>query len=402
MRTKPEKLARLPRRVALALLVSFPAFQHSGDVAFAQETEEAQTALATVTVSKATTREMRAVVPVDGTVFPKQKILITPELDGLQVRQVLVDLGDEVKAGDILVRLKPARIEAELSQAQANVAQARSSVKQAESKIASATATETRVETDLERVATLAESGSVSKASYDEALAAAEESRAALQSARDGLAIAKAQLAVAESQLGEAELHLSQTDITSPVYGVVGARDADVGAVTAMAGQPLLTLYENGTMELWAEVIETALARIEPGDGGTIEVAGIGPLTGIVRLVSPTVDPTTRLGEVKITLEGSPELRSGLFGRGEIETERRQAVSVPITAILTDADGAYVQAVIDGVVRRTPVTPGLVWQDWREIVTGLDEGTTVISRAGAFFRDGDHVRTVATEADARP
>lgn len=371
-------------------------------VAAAQETGQQPAAIATVTIATAATTEVRAVVPVAGTVIPRRKVLITPEIDGLQVRQVLVDVGDPVRSGDLLVRLKRDRIEAELSEAKAEVARARSAIRQSESQISSTAAALARVESEFARMERLREGGSASQSAYDEALAAAQEARAAAQSARDGLAISEAQLAQAEAQQDVAALRLSQTEITAPVYGVVGAREAQVGALTAGASAPLLTLYENGTMELSAEVIETALADIEAGDGGIVEVAGVGPLVGLVRSVSPTVDPTTRLGEVLITLEGDPGLKSGLFGRGEIETDRHMAVTVPITALLSDATGAYVQVIDDGVVRRRDVTAGLVWQDRREIVAGLDEGEVVVARAGAFFRDGDRVRGVADETKAEP
>jgi multidrug efflux pump subunit AcrA (membrane-fusion protein) len=169
-----------------------------------------------------------------------------------------------------------------------------------------------------------------------------------------------------------------------------------------MSGDPLFTIFTGGSLELAAEVLETSLGEIEPGDGGTVEVAGIGPLVGVVRLVSPTVDPTTRLGEVRITLENHQGLRSGLFASGVIETERRLGLTVPLSAILSDAEGDYVQVVEDGVVARRPVTPGLVWQGQREIVTGLAEGETVIARSGAFFRDGDRVRPIEPEPGERP
>jgi hypothetical protein len=77
-------------------------------------------------------------------------------------------------------------------------------------------------------------------------------------------------------------------------------------------------------------------------------------------------------------------------------------LTVPLSAILSDAEGDYVQVVEDGIVARRPVTPGLVWQGQREIVTGLAEGETVIARSGAFFRDGDRVRPIEPEPGERP
>jgi hypothetical protein len=129
-----------------------------------------------------------------------------------------------------------------------------------------------------------------------------------------------------------------------------------------------------------------------------MDVAGIGALDGFVRLVPPTVDPVTRLGLVRITPVGNPRLRPGLFASGSIVTEKRQALTVPITAVLTDAAGPYVQVIDGGTVARRAVQPGLIWQDRQEVMSGLAEGETVIARAGAFFRDGDKVRAVQPEA----
>jgi RND family efflux transporter MFP subunit len=254
----------------------------------------------------------------------------------------------------------------------------------------------------LTRISQLFQNGNVSEATYDDAVAKAEGARAEAASAKDALAIAEAERSGAELQRHIAEINLSWTEITAPVTGIIGERNVKVGALTSMSGEPLLTIFEGGALELAAEVIETSLGDIEPGDGGAVEVAGIGPLVGIVRLVSPTVDAMSRLGEVRITVEGHGGLRSGLFGSGVIETERRMALTVPLTAILSDTDGDYVQVVREGVVERRPVVPGLVWQGRREIVSGLEQGETVIERSGAFFRDGDNVRPVEPEPRAQP
>jgi HlyD family secretion protein len=366
--------------------------------ASAQDAAAAQPVAAAVTVAEAAVREVSAVVPISGTVLPRVEVLVTPQVSGAQIRQVRVDIGDWVDNGDLLIRLRRDVLEIELSQAEAEEARADSAIRQARNQISSTAASEQQAEADLERYAKLFESGSVSQASYDEVVARTEAARAAAASARDGLAIAEAQAAGARLQREIAEMNLSWTEITAPTTGLVGARTAKVGSLTSLSGEPLLTIFEGGTLELSADVIESSLGDIKPGDGGTIAISGIGPMIGIVRLVSPTVDPRTRLGEVRISLESDVRLRSGLFGSGFIETERRLALTVPITAVLSDSDGPYVQVVEYGRISHRAVTPGLIWQGQREIVSGLEAGETVIARAGAFFRDGDRVRPVGSAA----
>jgi HlyD family secretion protein len=359
-------------------------------------------ALPTVTTATVKKHELRAVVQVSGTVVPKEEVYVTPQLNGVQIRQVLVDVGDWVNAGDTLVKLRRDLYESQLSQANAETARARSSVGQARNQITSTEVQLATAEAELLRVKRLFQSGSVSQASYDTVLVHTASSRAAAASAQHGLAIAQASEDVALAQLDIAELNLKWTVITSLVTGIVGKRNAKVGSLTAIGSAPLLTIFQGGALELSAEVIETALGSLAPGDGSTIEVAGIGPLIATVRMVAPTVNDFTRLGDVRITLENDKNMRAGLFGRGVIEIDKRMALALPVTAFLSDEDGTYVQTVEDGVVVRRAVIAGLIWQNLREVNEGLAGGETVIARAGAFFRDGDRVRVLETSAeDAR-
>lgn len=351
-------------------------------------------AVPAVTAATVQEREVKAVVPVSGTVRPYNEVYITPQLTGVQIQQVRVESGDWVNGGEVLVRLRRDLYEAQVSQAKAEVLRAESLIRQSQNQIASTVAALSEVEAELGRNQQLFANGSISQAAIDQVATRAESARADAASARDGLAISEAVKAQADSQLKIAELNLRWTDITSPVTGRVGARNANVGSLTSAGAPPLLTVYEGGTLELSAEVIETAIGDISDGDGGDIFVSGVGTLIGSVRFVSSTVDEVTRLGEVRIGLQSHDGLRAGLFGRGEIETERRMALTVPITAVLSDDDGPYVQLIESGQVMRQPIVPGLIWQGLREVVEGLEEGDTVIARAGAFFRDGDAVRIV--------
>jgi len=364
-----------------------------------QETA-AETAIS-VTVAEARVLHVAAAATVAGTVVPWKEALVTPLVSGQQIIQVLVEEGDWVDSGDVVVRLRGDLLEAQLAQARAAEVSAQSAIRQAKNQIASTQAALTQAESEMARYQRLLDSGSVSQAAYDEVLARALSARASAASAEDGQAMAEAQAAQAQASLHVAELNLSWTQITAPVSGIVGVRNAKIGSLTGASPEPLLTLIEGGTLELSAEVIETALSDLKPGQGGSVRVAGIDrPLIALVRHVAPTVDPLTRLGEVRITLEGHAGLRSGLFASGAIVTEERDAVTVPITAVLTDADGAYVQVVRDGVVERRAVQPDLIFQGQREIRQGLEPGEMVIARAGAFFRDGDVVRPIPVEAGA--
>jgi len=112
-----------------------------------------------------------------------------------------------------------------------------------------------------------------------------------------------------------------------------------------------------------------------------------------VRLVSPEIDKASRMGSLRVAVDAPADLRIGGFARGEIETDRKTALSLPASAVIQTAETASVDAIRDGHVRKTQVKTGLVVEGRVEIVEGLAAGDVVAARAGAFLNDGDRVTT---------
>jgi HlyD family secretion protein len=124
----------------------------------------------------------------------------------------------------------------------------------------------------------------------------------------------------------------------------------------------------------------------------------IDTIRGHVRLVDPTVDKASRLGRVAITLTPHPAMRAGIFARGNITLGTRQAVTVPLSAVLFGRDGAYVQLVTSNVVAMRSVATGFKRDGRIEIVNGLVEGQEVVARAAAFVRPGERIMPVRDAA----
>ncbi len=168
-----------------------------------------------------------------------------------------------------------------------------------------------------------------------------------------------------------------------------------MGAIATSGTEPLFRMIQDGVVEVRAEIVETALAQIKENDTAEVEIPGVGIVKGSVRLVSRTVDPTNRLGEVRVSLEAGRPLRTGIFAGGWIVTDRRDGLTAPTTAVLTDATGDHVFEVEQDTLVRRDVTAGLIWNDRREILDGLADGAVVIAKASAFFSDGDKVNPIA-------
>lgn len=368
------------------------------EVTSAEAATASQRAVPTATVARAEMTEMQARVPVTGTLVARQDVQVFAQVSGFEITEILVEAGDQVQAGQVLARLSDETLTAQLAQAEAEYQRAVAGVGQANSQIASTEASLTQAVTALERVQKLRSSGNAPQATLDQAVATEANARAQANSAADGLAVANAALAQALAARNLAQLDVQRTQIMAPVPGLVVTRNAQLGAIASGAGDPLFRIVANDEIELSAEVIETDLLGLVPDLPAEINVAGIGPVQGHVRLVPASVDPVTRLGVLRIALEDDQPLRTGVFASGSIVTQRRQALSVPTTAVLSDHQGQRVQIVKDGAVHSRPVTAGLVWDGRREILSGLEAGETVIARAGAFFRDGDKVNAVSSDA----
>ncbi|MFI0395538.1 efflux RND transporter periplasmic adaptor subunit [Paracoccus jiaweipingae] len=353
-----------------------------------------------VTLAQAETAEMRAQVRVSGTLVARQVVQVYPQVSGFEIRELLVEAGDHVSAGQPLARLSDDTLRAQLAQAEAEFQRAQAARSQAQSQIASTGASLAQAQAALDRVQRLKRSGNASQAALDQAVSAEAGATAAAASARDGLAVAEAALAQAGAARDLAQLNLDRSVIAAPVSGVVSQRNAEQGALATGGGEPMFTLIRDGEIEMEGEVIETALPALKPGAPARISVAGTGQIDGKLRLVPARVDPVTRLGQVRIALTQSPGLRPGLFASGWIVTQTRQAVTVPLNAVLSDEQGDRVQVVKDGVIHTRPVTAGLIWEGRREIRDGLAEGESVVARSGAFFRDGDKVRSASQDGSS--
>lgn len=365
-------------------------------IAAAQEVAAPELAPA-VTVATATVRELLQQVPVTGTLVPREEVLVYPETNGYRIATLNAEVGDVVEPGDVLAELDARTLRARVAESEAALASAEAAVQQAEAQVASAEATLFRTTRARERTQTLRERGTVAEAALEEAEEVVRTAEATLQSAQSGVVGAEAQRQQAAATLDVARLELENATITAPVGGIVSGRTGQLGAIASAAGDPIYRIIQDGEIEVEADVIETDLGLLDPGDPATVEVAGVGTATGRVRLLSPEVDRASRLGTVWIALEPRDGLRSGVYAGGWITAVRRQGLAVPASAVIADANGRSVLVVEDGILHRRPVTAGLIWQEWREIVDGLAEGEEVVARAAAFFGEGDRITPVRAE-----
>lgn len=355
----------------------------------------AKAALPAISVSEVAMRHLRDRVIAGGLVGAVEEVLVQPLVEGQPIETLEAEAGDYVEAGQVLATLSTSTLDLQRSQLKAALAAARASVAQAEAGVLEAQASADEARRVADRTAALNKSGNAAQAALDQAEASATAAAARATASAQTLESAQAQVESAEAQLANVELNLTRTKVVAPVAGEVLARNAQVGAVASAAGTPMFTLMKDGALEVKAEVSEVDLVKLQPGMAVTIRtVAAADPLRGTVRLVEPGVNTTTRLGIARIAIENARMVRAGMYADADILVAERDTLAVPVTAVGTSAEGAIVRKVTDGVVRETAVETGVRDGDWIEIRSGLAAGDRIVTKAGAFVRDGDAVNPV--------
>lgn len=355
-----------------------------------------------VSVVQAVTSDFIETVLVTGSFVAREEILVAPEVDGLRVLELKAEEGDRVKKGDVLAVLVTEQIEAQLAANEAALGSATANIERAKSTVAEMEARVTEAKAQLERARPLVKDRYLSESVFDQREAAAKAASSQLSFARGGLAQAEAEKVQVEAQRRELLWRRGNAEVRAPAGGIISRRGARIGGLALgnsfAGGDAMFRIIENGDIELDAEVAETHLAKVKPGQKARVTSSGGTQVTGTVRLVAAEVDKATRLGHVRIFIGNNPDLKVGSFGRGTIETSRDRTIAVPLSAVLYSDDGASVQAVVDGKVVTRQVKTGLETGGMIAIEAGLSEGDLIVSKAGTFLRDGDAVRPVQPAA----
>jgi len=209
-----------------------------------------------------------------------------------------------------------------------------------------------------------------------------------------------ANVKVVAAQLAEAQARLTRTRIVAPIAGTVLTRKAEVGQIANPGGDALFRVASGGEVEMRGQLAEQDLAQVKVGDPAMVHITGVPqPFDGRVRLLGAIIDPQTRLGEIRISLQPDPALRPGAFARGTVSVGKAMRPVVPQTAVLSDGSGSYVfvvDAKSHAVRREVRVTDtsdaGVI------IASGLDGTERVVTTAAGFLRDGEEVKVTGTSS----
>lgn len=370
----------------------------SASVALAQEQTAAPAPtqnLPAIIVTPAQSRDLVDRVVATGTIRAVEEVQVQPQVEGLQIKSLEADVGDTVEAGTIVARLNEDTLVLQRSQYVANRAKAEAALAQYKAQLVEAEASLNDAQRQFDRATRLVASGSVSTSQKEQAETTLASATARVETARQSITVAEADIKVVDSQIADTDLRLARTEVKSPVTGTVSVRNAKIGAIASGAGEPLFTVIRDGQIELVADVPESDILRLQQGQQAAVSVAGRSePLTGSIRLVSPVIDPVTRLGSVHIALDDDAAARAGMFGSAAITVAGATGIALPLSAITTEGGKTTVRKVSDGTVQMVEIKTGIQDGAFIQVTEGLGEGDKVVAKAGVFVRDGDRINPV--------
>ena len=310
----------------------------------------------TVSVTRVETRPLGGGFKASGQLIPREEAAVGSELSGYRVGRVFVEEGAWVRAGQPLAQLDNTLLRAQIAQQAAVTAQA---------------------EAEAKRVTGLDGQGILSQEQID---------------ARRYTAKAQA------AALAELQTRDRRMTITAPVGGRVLERTVRPGDV-AGGSAPWFRIARDGLVELNAEVNEADLSNVRVGQPVQVTVPGGATVAGSVRIVSPLIDNTTRLGRVRVRLPLREDLRSGGMASAVFGSSGAAVTAVPESAIRYDAEGASV-VTIDAQNRahQVKIKTGQRGGGWVQLVQGPPVGARIVLSASAFTLDGDRVKPVEQAA----
>lgn len=269
------------------------------------------------------------------------------------ITKIHVRAGDRVKQGDLLIELDRAALERQRSQAQASLQAAEAALKQAQD--------------DLDRADRLRKQqpGAISEQQFNEFRTRRDQAQANFEKAKQALA--------------EVEVSLSYCTIVAPRNGQIVDRLAEEGD-TASPGVPLLTLYDPASLRLEVPVVEQLASRLNIGDKVKVYIDALQQtIEGVVDEKVPQADVATRSVLVKIALPETPGLVEGMFGRVQIEADRRKHLCLNVAAIKRIGQLDFVEVVReDGTKERRLIQVGRFGRPGHvEVLSGLKAGEMV-------------------------
>jgi HlyD family secretion protein len=337
--------------------------------------------LVDVAAVRATIGTIQSALEISGTLTPRTRVGVKPKLPG-RLERVLVDIGDRVRAGQVVATIDRRELDAQVDAATAAIGVADATIESAEAALANATNEHTRAKN-------LFESGALPR----QRLEAAETALRAASAQRN---LARANLAQAQAALRRAREVQKDATLTAPVTGVIVERNYDAGAIPG--DLPVVVVADIRQLKLEAGVSELEAGRLRTGLPASVSVqAKPGEsYSGQLAAIAPEVDERNRHFQVEVRVDNSKgTLLAGMYASARIVLQvADQAVTIPREAVTTQNGQRVVFKIKGDQLTPVPVVEGLHDGRQVQVTSGLAAGDQVLADARRQLPAGSRVKAV--------
>jgi len=366
-----------------------------------------------VSVENPEIRTLTEVVTASGKIQPEIEVKISPDVSG-EIVELHINEGDEVRKGDLLLKIKPDtylsavdRSRAAVNSAKANLANSQAYLEQIKSKF-------TQTKNSYERSKLLWEEETISQAEYESALSSFEMVTAELEAAKKSVEGSGYSVKSAEASLSEAEENLRKTTIYAPMSGTISMLNIEKGervvGTSMMSGTELLRIADLDRMEVKVDVNENDIVKVKLNDTALVEVdAYLGEtFKGIITEIANSAnvsgmstDQVTNF-DVKVLLlkksyqhligKNNPNpFRPGMSASVDIQTNSKSNIlTIPIQTVTTRADSTEKEGKMVEVDEKIVELVFVVSGDsarTREVITGIQDNKYIEIKEGLTAED---------------
>ncbi len=348
------------------------------------------------------------------------------------VRKRLADIGDHVKAGQILAELDTPDLDQEVAQARAALGQAKQQLGMARASLVQAEAQRDLAKATLARYEGLVKDGAVARQEYETQVSSGKSAEALVTAQQANVSGGQDNVSAAQANLDRVIALQEFKNVRSPLAGVVTVRNVDVGylisangggqgsspstqsgtvAATPAAGNEMFRVAQIGTLRVFVGVPQSAASAMHPGMTATLTFAdrpGKEYQAKVTR-TSGTLDPTARTLLTELQLPNADgKLFPGMYASVHFRNHRDSPPpTVRGDALITSASGMQVAVLTDAAggkglkkIHLTPVQPGRDYGADLEILSGVVAGQQVVVNPSDLVREGVVVRPYAAPGAA--